>query len=127
VSSFLNYYRIETEDMLVVHDEMDLPLGRLRLSRGGSAAGHRGVESIISQLGANDFARLRVGVGKPISKAGVVKHVLSRFDDEDMSLFSRIIEVCVKAIETWIDDGLEAAMNLYNGTHLQLNESEEGD
>jgi PTH1 family peptidyl-tRNA hydrolase len=119
VSSILNYFRVEPAETLVVHDEMDLPLGRIRMARGGGAAGHRGVESIIEQLGSRAFPRLRVGVGKPVATEQVVGHVLSRFGEEEWKTFSEVVDHCVEAAATWVEHGITEAMNQYNGLNVQ--------
>jgi peptidyl-tRNA hydrolase, PTH1 family len=126
VSSLMQYFRIDASDLLVVHDEMDLPTGRIRLSRGGGSAGHKGIASIIEQLGSRDFGRLRVGVGKPDRKEQVVGHVLSRIGGEDGEIFSEAVLLSVKASAVWVEHGVTEAMNRYNGTHLAT-ESQGGD
>ena len=120
VSSLLQYFRIDTADLLVIHDEMDLPTGRIRLARGGGSAGHRGVESIIEQLGSRDFGRLRVGVGKPDRKEQVVDHVLSRINGADGQLLSEAVSLSVEASAVWVEQGITEAMNRYNGTQLAM-------
>jgi len=126
VSPFLNYYRISPADALIVHDEMDLPLGRIRLGRGGGAAGHRGIASIMEQLGTKDFPRLRIGVGKPISSDRVVGHVLSTFNREEWDILSEVIGHCVRAMSVWADSGITEAMNQYNSLCIPIAEPEEG-
>lgn len=126
VTSLLNYFRIDNTDLLVVHDEMDLPTGSIRLSRGGGSAGHRGVASIIEQLGSQDFGRLRLGVGKPDRKEQVVGHVLSRVGGEDEELFTEAVALGVAALTVWVEHGITEAMNQYNGAQLAL-ESKGGD
>jgi len=126
VSSILQYFRIDTADLLVVHDEMDLPTGRIRLSRAGGSGGHKGVASIIEQLGSREFGRLRVGVGKPDRKEQVVGHVLSRIGGEDEQLFSDAVSLSVEASAVWVEHGVTEAMNRYNGTQLAT-ESQGGD
>ncbi len=104
------------EDVWVVYDEMDLPLCRLRIKRGGSSAGHRGIESIIASLHDDSFVRFRIGVGKqrrPGTGAGV-DHVLGRFSRREAAVLDRVIDGVVSAIETAIREGLTQAMNLHN-------------
>ncbi len=115
VAGLLHYYKVEPADLLIIHDEMDLPLGRLRLARAGSGAGHRGVESILLSLGTPSFARLRVGVGKPEGKDQVVSHVLSGFGGSDGALFDRMVGLAADAAWCWLREGLQTAMNRYNG------------
>jgi peptidyl-tRNA hydrolase, PTH1 family len=126
VSPFINYYRIPAGDALVVHDEMDLPLGRIRLGRGGGAAGHRGVSSIVEQLGSQDFPRLRIGVGKPRGSSRAVGHVLSTFAPGEWGVLTEVIKQSVEAITVWLEKGLTEAMNEYNSLNIPYAESEEG-
>ncbi|MBM4352827.1 MAG: aminoacyl-tRNA hydrolase [Deltaproteobacteria bacterium] len=116
VAGLLHYYKVLPADLLVIHDEMDLPLGRLRLARGGSGAGHRGIESVLRSLGSETFARLRIGVGKPDAKRETVEHVLSPFCGDEAELFSRMVAVGAEAVACWVREGLQEAMNRFNGT-----------
>lgn len=102
-------------DLLVVADDVDLPLGKVRLRRGGSAGGHNGLRDIIAALGSNEFNRLRVGIGR----AGeTVDHVLSTFKKDERDLAAEAIATAADAAELWLTDGIEAAMNTYNGLDL---------
>jgi len=102
-------------DLLVVADDVDLPLGKVRLRRGGSAGGHNGLRDIIAALGSNEFNRLRVGIGL----AGeTVDHVLSTFKKDERDLAAEAIATAADAAELWLADGIEAAMNTYNGLDL---------
>jgi len=102
-------------DLLVVADDVDLPLGKVRLRRGGSAGGHNGLRDIIAALGSNEFNRLRVGIGR----AGeTVDHVLSTFKKDERDLAAEAIATAADAAELWLADGIEAAMNTYNGLDL---------
>jgi len=102
------------EHVMVIHDDVDLPFGRLRLRSGGSAGGHRGVQSIIDLLGASDFARLRVGIGRP-SDGDIREYVLSPFTQEEERNLDAVLGRAVSAIECYLTDGIEVAMNRYNG------------
>jgi peptidyl-tRNA hydrolase, PTH1 family len=115
-------YRVKPEDLIVIHDEMDLRLDIIRIRRGGSSAGHNGVESIIRQLGTADFLRVRVGVGHPGDAAGespthVVGYVLGDFEGEEATVIHKVITEVDQAIVTLIKDGLDAAMNKFNKTN----------
>jgi PTH1 family peptidyl-tRNA hydrolase len=105
-------------DLLVVADDVDLPLGRIRLRREGSAGGHNGLRDIISALGSNDFSRLRVGIGRPGSARATVDHVLATFSPKERELADEAIATAADAAERWLRDGIEAAMNEYNGLDL---------
>lgn len=102
-------------DLLVVTDDADLPLGRLRIRRAGSAGGHNGLRDIIESLGTEEFARLRVGIGR---NGEMVDHVLSTFSLAEEELAREAIATAADAVETWLADGVEAAMNAYNGVDL---------
>ncbi len=106
------------EDLLVVTDDVDLPLGRLRLRREGSAGGHNGLRDIIASLGSNEFNRLRVGIGRPGSSRVTVDHVLATFKPAERELATESIAVAADAVETWLRDGIETAMNEFNGLDL---------
>lgn len=102
-------------DLLVVTDDADLPLGRLRLRRGGSAGGHNGLRDIIETLGTDQFARLRVGIGR---NGQMVDHVLSTFGRDEEELAREAIATAADAVERWLAEGIEEAMNAFNGVDL---------
>lgn len=101
------------EEVLLVYDELDLPLGRIRLRRGGGSGGHRGVASVLEALGADGFGRLRVGIGR--GEAGAVAHVLAPFTVAEEGCFEEVLTVAVAAAKLALYRGLTAAMNEYNG------------
>lgn len=100
--------------VIVIHDELDLEPGRLKVKAGGSAAGHNGLRSIADHLGTKDFLRVRLGVGKPPSKAAGKDWVLKRPSKADREIFDREVERAADAVETLVGSGLDSAMNLYN-------------
>ena len=106
--------QLEPSEILVVSDDMDLPLGKLRLRRGGSDGGHNGLKSVISELGSADFLRLRLGIGRPEHRAEVVDHVLSAFTPEEQKLFDAELESAVKAVKLVLSVPLNMAMNEVN-------------
>ncbi len=108
------WYKVPATQLLVIHDDLDLPVGRIRLRRGGSSGGHRGVASIIQRLGHGDFLRLRIGIGRPPSD-DAVDHVLSRFTPEEQSVVDRIVDAVPDVIRCVLEDGIAEAMNRYNG------------
>jgi len=109
----MQFYKLEMSDLLVVTDDMDLPPGRIRIRPKGSAGGHKGLADIIGRLGSDQFARLRIGIGKP-TDGDAVEFVLSRFLPEEVPAIERAIERAADAVECWITEGLDAAMNRYN-------------
>ena len=102
------------EDLMVVCDDVNLDLGRLRLRRGGSAGGHKGLDSIISHLGSREIPRLRLGVGAPPEWMGMMDYVLSPFPRRERPVVDRMVELAVQALETWIYHGIEETMNRFN-------------
>ncbi len=104
------------DDLLVVSDDIDLPVGRIRIRKGGSAGGHNGLKSVTERTGTQAFARLRIGVGRDSrNRANVVGHVLGKFSPEDRKVMDEVVAEAVIAIETIELNSLEIAMNRYNG------------
>ena len=103
------------DDLLVVTDDIDLPLGRVRLRRSGSAGGHNGLRDIIATLGTDEFNRLRIGVGRSGSAAG---HVLATFATDERDLAAEMVATGADAAELWLREGIEAAMNAFNGLEV---------
>jgi peptidyl-tRNA hydrolase, PTH1 family len=102
-------------DLLVVGDDIDLPLGRIRMRRSGSAGGHNGLRDIITMFGTDEFARLRIGVGRAGTAAS---HVLATFRPDERDAASEMVAVGADAAEAWLREGIEAAMNAFNGVDL---------
>ncbi|WP_341349602.1 aminoacyl-tRNA hydrolase [Desulfofundulus thermosubterraneus] len=115
VTALLNWYKLTPSQLLVVSDDLDLPTGRLRLRKSGGDGGHKGLRSIIELVGSREFARLRVGIGRPSgSDYQVVDWVLSRFTEEEGPLMEKAVADASKAIQVALTRGLDAAMNLFN-------------
>lgn len=112
VREILNWYKADLEEFLVVYDEMDLPLGQLRLRADGSAGGHNGVKSIIQELGTQEFARLRIGIGR--GGGASVAHVLSRFSAEEAAGMAQTVKSAADAVQLWATQGVLFAMNEVN-------------
>lgn len=112
VSRLVRYYRVPNSHLLVIHDELDLPFGTLRIRPRGSAAGNNGLKSIIGELGTDDFPRLRIGIGRPAQSA--VAHVLQPFSPTEMEGLPTIVETAVDAVLCWLTEGTTAAMNRFN-------------
>jgi PTH1 family peptidyl-tRNA hydrolase len=113
VAGLSGYFKVPLERIIVVHDDMDLPTGRIRLKRGGGDAGNRGVRSIADALG-KDFMRVRVGIGHPAGDHGDVDHVLQPLGKDEVRDFEPVLERAGEAVSTLIRDGLERAMNQFN-------------
>ncbi len=114
VAPLMNYYRIPLSNLLVIYDELDIPFGVIRLREKGSAGGHNGMRSVIQQLG-NDFARLRLGIGRPPGRMDAAAYVLQDFGREELSLAGEMLTTAVEAVESFIHDGITLTMSRYNG------------
>ena len=114
VGELSRYFKIEPVDLLIVVDEVQLPLGKLRARARGSAGGHNGLKSVIAHLGDN-YGRLRLGVGRGDSRRDLADHVLARFDKDEAAEAERMIARAADAAETFITSGIAAVMNQYNG------------
>ena len=108
-----HWFKIPPERILVIHDDLDLPLGRPRLRPGGSSGGHKGINSIIEALGTQEFARLRVGIGRP-QHGDPIDYVLDDFDRDQTPTIARACELVEEIILCYMDDGIHKAMNKYN-------------
>jgi PTH1 family peptidyl-tRNA hydrolase len=117
--------RAPLADLLIVLDEMSLPFGKLRMRERGSAGGHNGLRSIIDELGTEDFARLRVGIGGPAK--GAVEHVLGDFAHAEQRHLDVVLDAAADAVEAWAKAGPSAAANRWNAWQLEVDEGETPD
>lgn len=116
VRSLVDFYKIELSQMIVASDDLDLSLGTLRLRKGGGHGGQNGVRNIIQHLGTQDFARVRLGIGRPPGKMNPADYVLRPFAGDDAILAAQVVDRAANAIESWLRDGLELAMTRFNGS-----------
>jgi len=119
VNYLVNRYQVDLTDLIVIHDDLDLPLGKLRIKQGGGSGGHRGIESIIDWLESPDFVRVRIGIGRPLDigenkETAIVNYVLNDFTDEEKQVMTPVVTRVGDALLYWITDGLDAAMNKFN-------------
>ncbi|MFH0864359.1 MAG: aminoacyl-tRNA hydrolase [Candidatus Gottesmanbacteria bacterium] len=126
VTKLATFYKIKPQDIWIIHDDIDLPIGKLKIRFGGAAAGHHGVESITEQLGTDKFLRFRLGIGHPREKLGseeykggrakveVENYVLKKFDSSETSEVKHMLKQTLLAIEVAMKDGVEKAMNQFN-------------
>jgi PTH1 family peptidyl-tRNA hydrolase len=114
VSRVCRAFEIPPERVLVVYDDLDLPLGRLRLRPEGGSGGHKGMRSIIQSLGTQGFGRLRVGIDRPPGRMDPADYVLQPFSEDEEHLLAAVMETASAAIECWIADGITAAMDRFN-------------
>jgi PTH1 family peptidyl-tRNA hydrolase len=119
VAPLVRFYKIPLERVLLIYDDLDLPLGTTRLRPSGGSGGHRGVRSVIQQLGSQAFARLRIGIGRPPGRMDPADYVLQDFSAEEEVLLDEVLEHAVDAIEAWLDQGIEAAMSRYNSSVIE--------
>lgn len=124
VQGLAHYFRIDTPDLLIVADDVHLPLGRLRARTSGTEGGHNGLRSVILRLGTMDFPRLRVGVGRGDSRRELADHVLSRFDADEIPGIEAAIARAADAAETFVTDGIDVVMNRFNRAPESSNEDE---
>ncbi len=122
VSLLVKKFNVSLDNLIVIHDDLDLPLGKIRIRQGGSAGGHKGVNSIITELGSQNFIRIRVGVGRPVKNEGstefsddeIINYVLSDFTPDEKQAITQVIPRVNEAILCLLTEGLTAAMNRYN-------------
>ena len=114
VGELARWYKVAVEDIIVIFDDMDLPIGRLRLRMKGGSGGHKGIESLLTHLPKDTFARIRIGIDRPQTGWQVVDHVLSAFTAEEQPLLKEAISKAAQAVECVVEQGLDKAMNVYN-------------
>jgi len=107
-------FGVKPQDLVVVYDEMALPVGRLRLRPSGSDAGHNGIKSIIAALGTQDFPRIRVGIGKPSSEGKHIAHVIGGFTEDESPIIAEAIERVVEAVDCLLAEGIDRTMSRFN-------------
>ena len=108
------FYQLPLTDLLVVCDDFNLPLGKLRFRTQGSAGGQKGLDDIINRLGSDEFSRLRIGIGPVPDAWDAADFVLGRFGPSDRTMIDETIQRAAEAVECWVTDGIEAAMNRFN-------------
>lgn len=116
-----DWYKLPPESVLIVYDDMDLPVGRLRLRLSGSAGGHNGMKSAIAHLGTQNFPRLRIGIGKSgNADKDTVSHVLGKFSPQESQLMPEVLQLVVDTVELSLKQGVEKAMSLYNNRQVEI-------
>ncbi|HEU4792113.1 MAG TPA: aminoacyl-tRNA hydrolase [Nitrolancea sp.] len=113
VSAAAGWYRVPLERLLVIHDDLDLPFGQLRIRAKGSSGGHNGLASVIERMGTGDIPRLRIGIGRP-EHGNTIPYVLSRFSSEEERALPEVTKLAAEAARSWYQDGINAAMNTFN-------------
>ncbi|MCI7055654.1 MAG: aminoacyl-tRNA hydrolase [Selenomonas bovis] len=125
IAPLMNFYKLEADDLIVAHDDMDIPVGTIRIRKKGSSGGHNGIKSILAHLGDEHFARVRIGIGRPLPGWTVVNHVLAPFPPEDAAKVSEAIHYLVPAIECIVTEDVDKAMNRYNPKKEKKRKSKE--
>jgi peptidyl-tRNA hydrolase, PTH1 family len=115
VSSLVHFYKVPLDNLLVAYDDVDLPLGTIRLRPMGGSAGQKGMQSTIERLGTEDIPRLRIGTGRPPGRMEAADYVLQDFPPADADLLAETLDRAVEAVLAFVEHGLEHAMNAYNG------------
>lgn len=115
IAPLLRYFKVPFDNLLVIHDDLDLPLGTLRIRQSGGAGGQRGMASIISRLGTEDFPRMRLGIGRPNGQMDPVDYVLQHFSKVEEPIKEIVLKEAVEAARFFVTDGLSMAMNKFNG------------
>lgn len=118
VKACLDFYRLKAEQLLVVHDDIDLPVGRIRVVENGGSGGHKGVISIVDHLGTLEFTRIKIGIGRPRCGETIEDYVLSPFYKDEKEIMERVIQMAVHACKLIVTEGLAPAMNYINCQNL---------
>ncbi|NMA01113.1 MAG: aminoacyl-tRNA hydrolase [Clostridia bacterium] len=114
VGELINYYHDQIDDLLVIHDDLDLPVGQLRFKKDGGTGGHNGLKSIVEHLNSQDFNRLKIGIGHPQGSMDVKNYVLTSFSEEERQSLEETIDRATEAVKTWMLEGIDKAMNEFN-------------
>ena len=116
IQGLADFYKIPPERIMIIFDDLDIPPGTLRIRPKGGSGGHKGMTDIIQKLGSQDFPRIRFGIGRPPGKMNPAAYVLRRFDADEQPVIEQTVSRVVNAIEAWLTEGINTAMNRYNGT-----------
>jgi peptidyl-tRNA hydrolase, PTH1 family len=114
IFAMMDYFQMDIDDLVVIYDDLDLPVGRIRLRQKGSAGGHNGIKSTISHLGTQEFNRIRVGINRPSNGMAITDYVLGRFTKEEQEMIKVAVERSADACEEWIKKPFLQVMNTYN-------------
>ncbi len=117
VNPALHFHRLSLQDLIVIHDDLDIPFGRIKLKEGGGHAGHNGLRSLMQELGGGQFLRMRIGIGKPLHE-DAADYVLNSFTKEELAILPRIVDAAVDLLKLTLAEGVRKAMSLYNNRDL---------
>lgn len=117
VAEAIRFHKLSLQDLIVIHDDLDIPFGRVKLKEGGGHAGHNGLRSLLQELGGGQFVRVRVGIGRPVH-GDPADYVLGNFSRDEMTLLPRLLDGVVDLLQLYVVEGLPKAMSLYNNRDL---------
>ena len=120
VRALMDYYKLDLDELIVIYDDISLPVGQIRIRMKGSAGGHNGIKSIIQHMGTQEFARIKIGVGGKPEGGDLVKHVLGRFSREQDAMFRDIFALAAEGVQKLLMNDSAAAMNLVNGRKIEM-------
>jgi len=126
VGRLMAYYKVDIDHVIVIHDDLDLPFGTIRLKKGGGDAGHKGLKSVVTALGSADFLRIRMGIGKPADKAGIENYVLQMFNQEEQVLLPESIQLAAEAAAEIVVSGRQQVMAKYHTKNISNFKKEDG-
>jgi len=124
IRAVIDWFKLPPESVLVIYDDMDLPLGKTRLRLAGSAGGHNGMKSAIAHLNTSNFPRLRIGIGRSDKHPDAINHVLGKFSAAESQLMSEVLKLVVEAVELSLKQGIEKSMSLYNNRTVTIEKLE---
>lgn len=115
ISPLLRYFKVPIQNLIIIHDDLDISFGTIRIRPSGGTGGQKGMKSIVSKLGSQEIARIRIGIGRPPGRMDPADYVLHNFNSDQIGLRDEILEKASQAVITFINEGLEQAMNAHNG------------
>lgn len=118
ISNWADFYGLDAKDILIIHDDLDLPIGKVKAAKNGGAGGHRGILSIIEHLGNVNFSRIKIGIGRPSMGEPIEEYVLSSFYEDEKDTMKKVIHLAADACRLFIVEGIEATMNTVNCQNL---------
>ena len=119
VKRFATFYKIKPEDILVVHDDLDLPVGKIKIKSKGSSGGHNGIKNIIENLNTELFPRLKIGISKN-NNIDTIDYVIGKFNNTDIKVINKLIEITPSIIDDFLDNNIDKVMNKYNGEEYEI-------
>lgn len=119
IKEIKSFFSVETENIIVIHDDIDLDYGRIKVKKNGGSGTHNGLRSILNHIKEKDFPRVRVGVGKPIEHIDLADYVLGNFNKDEVKILEKILDESIEIVESIVKDGVDIAMNKHNGKDIK--------